>query len=144
MQVMRTPVIGYVLSVIGLAVGVAAGGYAGEAIADANRSGDLGDLGLGLVAVGAGGLLGGAAGVFVFLAVARQPASLSTALLTLPLALAGLFSIFSLSDRIPRSSAGDAVVWIVTLSVALAVPLGARLLATRISRQGPRPDDPTP
>lgn len=59
MQVMRTSVIGYVLSVIGMAAGVAAGGYAGEAVADANRSGDLGDLGLGLVAVGAGALLGG-------------------------------------------------------------------------------------
>lgn len=136
--------IGYLLSVIGMAVGVAAGGYAGEAIANANRSGDLGDLGLSLVAVGAGGILGGAIGVLILLTVARQPASLSTALLTLPLAVGGLFSIFSFSDRIPRSSAGDAVVWIVTLSVALAVPLGARLLATRLSRQGPRPDDPTP
>lgn len=139
---MRTPVIGYVLSVIGCAAGVVAGAYTGEAIANANRSGDLGDLGLGLVAIGAGGLLGGAAGMFVLLTVTRQPASLSTALLALPLGVAGVVAIFAVSAQIPRSSTGDVAVRVVALTTGVAVPLTARLLATRVSRQT-RSGDPT-
>lgn len=140
---MRTPVIGYVLSVIGWAAGVAAGAYTGEAIANANRSGDLGDLGLGLVAIGAGGLLGGGAGIFVLLTAARQPASLSTALLTLPLGVAGVVAIFAISAQIPRSSTGDVAVQVVALTTGIAVPLTARLLAIGLNRQRSRPDDPT-
>lgn len=144
MKIMRTPVIGYVLSVIGWAVGATAGVYAGEAIADANRSGDLGDIGLGLVTFGAGGLLGGAAGAFALLMVARQPAPLSTALLTVPLAIAGTVAAFSFAALVPRSSAGDAFVRIAALCVGVAVPLVARLLATGLNRQRSRLDDPTP
>lgn len=142
-QLMRTPLIGYLLSVIGMAAGVATGGYAGAAIADANRSGDLGDIGLGLAALGIGALLGGAAGVFVLLTVGRQPAPISTALLTLPLGVAGIVALFSMIAQIPRSPAGDVVAQVIALGTGLAVPLVARLLAMRLS-QGSRSRGPTP
>lgn len=81
--------------------------------------------------------------MFILLTVTRQPAPLSIALLTLPLAVAGIVALFSIDAQIPRSSAGDVAVQVVALATGFAIPLTARLLATRLSWPGSDSGGPT-